>query len=162
MAAPHRSIDPILQGAKALIAEVGVRSANMIDIAARSAVARATVYNHFTDKDALLEALLKSEITRLTEVVADAPTQGEALFALSRELSTDRALAKIAISDPDYFLLLVRESESPIWNSVHSALSQSFGVRYRIVLTWLLGQLASPLTESESKSQAAAIASVLQ
>jgi len=55
----------LLDGARSLLSEVGVREANMISIADRSQVARATLYNHFRDKEEILHALVDSEIARM-------------------------------------------------------------------------------------------------
>ena len=65
MALQQRSHIAILAGAKTVISEVGSYESNMIDIAARAEVSRATVYNHFADKEEMMLTLLESEIQRL-------------------------------------------------------------------------------------------------
>ncbi len=50
----------ILEAAEEVFAEHGLFNSSMNDIAARAGVAVGTVYNHYTDKDALIEALFES------------------------------------------------------------------------------------------------------
>ena len=79
MASQNRTREAILQGAKLEIAEVGSYESNMVDISAKAQVSRATVYNHFADKDEMILALVESEIERLTELAqsADSPEQAQ-------------------------------------------------------------------------------------
>jgi AcrR family transcriptional regulator len=52
--------EAILTAAEAVFAEKGLQAARMEEIAARSGVAVGTLYNHFADRSALLEALVRS------------------------------------------------------------------------------------------------------
>ena len=45
--------ESIILAAKKLIAQAGFRAMNVIDLAAEAEVSRATLYNHFRDKDAI-------------------------------------------------------------------------------------------------------------
>ena len=74
MATNQRSRSAILRGAKIVITEVGSYESNMVDIAARAEVSRATVYNHFSDKEEMMLTLLESEIQRLFEIAKNAPS----------------------------------------------------------------------------------------
>ena len=85
----------LLDGARIVFAEVGVRNANMIEIADRSEVARATLYNHFRDKDELVAALIEDEIERLRNLIASAPDRREVLFLIANEISQNAALRKV-------------------------------------------------------------------
>jgi AcrR family transcriptional regulator len=154
MPANHKSRAAILAGAKALIAEVGSYQANMIDIASRAAVSRATVYNHFTDKSEMYRQLLESEIIRLGELARSAANPAEALYQLSCAISSDPALGKMISTDPVDIAHLVRVTSDPLWNLARETLRNIFGQNSEIILRWLLGQIASPLSERESRSQA--------
>ena len=55
----------ILDAAEAIFAERGFRGARIQDIAARARIAVGTVYNHFTDKDDVLGALLEERTEEL-------------------------------------------------------------------------------------------------
>ena len=100
MASQNRTREAILQGAKLEIAEVGSYESNMVDISAKAQVSRATVYNHFADKDEMILALVESEIERLTKLAQSADSPEQALLKLSRDISTDKALAKMRQTDP--------------------------------------------------------------
>src|SRR3954471_24246268 len=58
---------------------------SMAEIARRAGVVRATVYMHFTPREALLDAEMKDAVAQLAEATKEAePTQGEPEEALER------------------------------------------------------------------------------
>lgn len=59
----------ILDAAEEVFAERGLSAAHMNDIAGRAGVAVGTLYNHFTDRDALLKALIEQRRAGLYEVM---------------------------------------------------------------------------------------------
>ena len=59
----RRTEEAILSTTKSLIAQKGLTATSMIDISAESQVSRATLYNHYRDKNAVVQALLASELT---------------------------------------------------------------------------------------------------
>ena len=161
MATNKRSRTAILSGAKIVITEVGSYESNMNDIAARAEVSRATVYNHFSDKEEMMLSLVESEILRLFEIGKKAPTKRDALYALSIEISRDPALRKMVETDPLDIAKFVRVTEHPLWQLINSSLTTLFGESAGTVLRWLIGQIASPLTPAESAKQADQIARAL-
>jgi AcrR family transcriptional regulator len=154
MATINRSRSAILSGAKIVITEVGSYESNMNDIAARAEVSRATVYNHFSDKEEMMLSLLESEIYRLFEVGKQAPTKRDALYAISVEISKDLALRKMVETDPLDIAKFVKVTDHPLWLLIESSLESLFGESAGTVLRWLIGQVASPLTPAESALQA--------
>jgi AcrR family transcriptional regulator len=154
MATNQRSRTAILSGAKIVITEVGSYESNMNDIAARAEVSRATVYNHFSDKEEMMLSLLESEILRLIDLAKKAPTKRDALYALSVEISKDPALRKMVETDPLDIAKFVRVCDHPLWTLINDALAAAFGESSGVVLHWLIGQIASPLTPAESSKQA--------
>ena len=159
LAPAQRSRTAILAGAKTVIAEVGSFESNMVDIAARAQVSRATVYNHFADKEEMMFTLLESEILRLADLAASAPSPKDALLVLSREISGDKALRKMTETDANDIAAFVTIGEHPLWAIVQESLTKIFGLdNSSLVLHWLLGQVASPLTPAESAHQADQIA----
>jgi AcrR family transcriptional regulator len=154
MATNQRSRTAILLGAKIVITEVGSYESNMNDIAARAEVSRATVYNHFSDKEEMMLSLLESEILRLIDLAKKAPSKRDALYALSVEISKDPALRKMVETDPLDIAKFVRVCDHPLWHVVNEGLTSLFGESARVVLHWLIGQIASPLTPPESAQQA--------
>jgi hypothetical protein len=142
MANNQRSRTAILSGAKIVITEVGSYESNMNDIAARAEVSRATVYNHFSDKEEMMISLVESEIRRLYEVGKKAP------------ISRDPALRKMVVTDPLDIAKFVTVTGHPLWTLIKGSLDSLFGESSGAVLHWLIGQIASPLTPAESAKQA--------
>ena len=159
VAPAQRSRTAILAGAKIVITEVGSYESNMVDIAARAQVSRATVYNHFADKEEMMFSLLESEILRLVDLAKKSPSPKDALLTLSREISGDKALRKMTKTDPEHIAAFVTIGAHPIWALVQDSLAAIFGaVNSSLVLHWLLGQVASPLSAGESAQQSDQIA----
>ncbi|MBM3704087.1 MAG: helix-turn-helix transcriptional regulator [Actinobacteria bacterium] len=147
----NRTRTALLDGARLVLSEVGVREANMITIADRSRVARATLYNHFRDKEEILHALLDSEIARMSELAKSASNRSEVLFLLSRDIFDNGVLRKVAELEPHLIARMVTISESEKWGQVRETLqsvlycSRESG---ELVLRWLLSQFFSPVPES--------------
>jgi AcrR family transcriptional regulator len=150
----NKSRSAILAGAKKVITEVGSYESNMNDIAARAEVSRATVYNHFSDKEEMMLTLVESEIVRLFELAKASPTKRDALYLLSTQISQDPALAMMVKTDPLDIAKFVSLGEHPLWELVKQSLAALFGESSELVLRWLIGQIASPLTPAESAREA--------
>ncbi len=161
MATNQRSRIAILSGAKIVITEVGSYESNMNDIAARAEVSRATVYNHFSDKEEMMLSLLESEIRRLYELAKSAPTKRDALYILSIEISKDLALRKMVETDPLDIARFVTVRDHPLWTLVKDSLISLFGESAGTIFHWLLGQIGSPLSPAGSAKQADQLARAL-
>jgi len=162
MALQQRSHIAILAGAKTVISEVGSYESNLIDIAARAEVSRATVYNHFADKEEMMLTLLESEIQRLAALAQKSASPRDGLVTLSVEISKDPALRKMVETDPTDIAKFVTVSEHPLWSLVQESLTKIFGIdNAGLILHWLLGQIASPLTPAQSSHQADQLARAL-
>jgi AcrR family transcriptional regulator len=156
-ASQRRTEDAILQATKILISQSGLTKISMIDISSASEVARATLYNHFRDKQAVIEALLSSEVARIIEVSKSAGTPADALESLSIAISSDRALAGLREHDPALIAQLLIHSEHPLYLELARAifsLTQSQSAT-GLAMRWLLGQAVQPLTPEQSREQAA-------
>ena len=164
MATYQRSQIAILAGAKEVIAQVGSYESLMNDIAERAEVSRATIYNHFADREELMNALLASEVERLIEVARTAKSKADALFQLSRNISEDLALAKMVETDRDQVIALTTITGHPLWIAIHRAAAKVFGDDENsvgLLLRWLIAQVTSPLTAAQSQIQADRLASLL-
>ncbi len=161
MAINRRSRIAILRGAKIVITEVGSYESNMLDIAARAEVSRATVYNHFADKEEMMFSLLESEIHRLITLAKGAATKREALIKLSRAISEDAALRRMVQTDPAEIAKFVTVDGHPLWVLIRTSLADLFSGSSGLIMLWLIGQVASPLTPTESDQQAALLAGTL-
>jgi AcrR family transcriptional regulator len=152
----RRTQSAILNGTKSLIATVGLAKMSMIEIADTSEVSRATLYNHFRDKDSVIAALCESECARLIAIAQSAPNATDALELLSIQISTDGALAKMRLNDPAPLALGLAKTDTPLWSSMADALAAITGsqVLADCALRWLIGQVLQPLTPEDSRLQA--------
>jgi AcrR family transcriptional regulator len=154
----------IFNGAKLIIAEVGNYQSNIADIALRSEVSKATIYNQFADKAEMMECLVESEVIRLTDLALATSSRQEALYALSTAISQDEALRKLTQSDPSDIAKLVTISNHPTWVLAHQGIAKIFGADSAacgVILRWLIGQIASPITQEESLAQSKRLANSL-
>lgn len=60
----------IIEAATHLFLELGYDGTSMDDVAARAAVSKPTVYNHFADKKQLYAAVIQQTVARIDDVVA--------------------------------------------------------------------------------------------
>ena len=160
----NKSRVAILAGAKLVIAKVGNYQSNIADIAVSAQVAKATIYNQFADKAEMMESLVESEVIRLTELALAASSRQEGLALLSNAISQDLALRKLVESDPSDIARLVTITNHPTWVLVHQGIAKVFGADSAacgVILRWLIGQIASPITEEESVAQARRLAASL-
>ena len=160
-ASAHRRTEAaILEGTKDLISRKGISGLSMIEIADHSEVSRATLYNHFRDKDAVLSALVASEVERLAELAKKAGTPADALESLSQSISTDPALAAMRIYDADVLVAAMTNTASEhyitIAQIIFGATESKAGTG--IAMRWLLGQVMQPITAEQSREQAAHLA----
>jgi AcrR family transcriptional regulator len=158
--AHRRTEEAILQGTKELIARSGISGLSMIEIADHSEVSRATLYNHFRDKDAVLSALVASEVGRLAELATTAGTPADALESLSTSISSDPALAAMRQYDADVLVAAMTNTASEhyvtIAQIIFAATKSKAGTG--IAMRWLLGQVMQPITPEQSREQAAQLA----
>ena len=163
-ATSNKSRAAIFRGAKLIITEVGNYQSNIADIALRSEVSKATIYNQFADKAEMMECLVESEVIRLTQVALAASSRQEALYALSTAISQDEALRKLTQSDPSDIAKLVTISNHPTWVLAHQGIAKIFGADSAVcgvILRWLIGQIGSPITHEESLAQSKRLANSL-
>ena len=156
-ASAHRRTEAaILEGTKDLISRSGIAGLSMIEIADHSEVSRATLYNHYRDKDAVLAALVASEVARLAELATNAGTPADALESLSISISSDPAIAAMRIYDADALVSAMTNTASEhyitIAQIIFGATKSQAGTG--IAMRWLLGQAMQPITPEQSREQA--------
>ena len=164
MTSYRRTRSAILEGTKSLIATVGLQRTNMIEIADCSEVSRATLYNHFRDKNSVLRALLENEVERVLQLVEGEISPAQALVHLSSEISSDPALAMMRKTDPAILAQLFISIEDSFWQKIHSGLHRFLKNENlaQIAQLWLVGQVFQPVTGEQAREQAHAIASSMQ
>jgi hypothetical protein len=100
----------------------------------------------------------------LVELGLSASSRQEALYLLSTSISQDLALRKLVETDPTDIAKLVTISSHPTWVVAHQGIAKIFGADAAacgVVLRWLIGQIASPITQEESLAQSRRLASTL-
>lgn len=146
--------------ALALIAEKGLSQSNMIEIADRARVSRASLYNHFRDKNEVFLAVVEMEIERILALAMREKEVGARLQIISREISSHKALAAALAKDPATIASLLERHEGEIWSKIYQGLaaatsSDSMGTA--LVLRWLIGQIFIPLSAEHTLAQSARI-----
>lgn len=156
--------ESIILAAKKLIAIQGFRAMNMIELASEAEVSRATLYNHFRDKEAIGVALAQYEVESALSYLgtpidflvnfASLISQSEVLGALrkyDRELLPvifmPEALSSVGDSD-------LKVQAAALWRSVSETLKHRLGNAAPIAFLWLIGQTLAPLSPESIRVQA--------
>ena len=100
VATHRRTQSAILEATKGLIATTGLKKMSMIEIADASEVSRATLYNHYRDKESVIFALCESELARLVEIAQNAPDTRSALERISLQVLIE-GLPNISLQNSD-------------------------------------------------------------
>ena len=157
----RRTQNAVLEATKQLIATTGLKKMSMIEIADVSEVSRATLYNHYRDKDSVLRALCESEMQRLVAIAQAAPDTTTALEQISIEISQDKALAAMRTQDPDSLTIALAAQTDTLWKAFAIAMGHLLGTeKSQLVTRWLIGQALHPITPAQSRAQAEAITSI--
>jgi AcrR family transcriptional regulator len=161
VATHRRTQNAILEATKELIATTGLRKMSMIEIADVSEVSRATLYNHYRDKDSVIRSLCESEMQRLVEIAQAAPDVTSALELISIEISADKALAAMRRQDPDFLTLALSAQSDTLWKAFAIAMGHLLGQeKGELATRWLIGQALHPISSTQSRTQAEAITSL--
>ena len=152
----------LLEGARRAVAVQGSRQTTMNDIAARSGVAKATLYNHFRTKDDVWSALVEAEVR---EVAAECAELGlvDALAHAARRLSEHPALRRVADAEPAALAgLLTRRPTAAGWCAAEEAVRTRLAAEGMsgddLVLRWLASHLAMPASVPAIRAAAEALA----
>ena len=161
VATHRRTQNAILEATKQLIATTGLKKMSMIEIADVSEVSRATLYNHYRDKDSVIRSLCESEMQRLVGIAQVAPDATSALEQISIEVSADKALASMRRQDPEYLALALSAQNDTLWKAFSIAMGHLLGQeKGELAIRWLIGQALHPITSTQSRTQAEAITSI--
>ena len=161
VATHRRTQNAILEATKQLIATTGLKKMSMIEIADVSEVSRATLYNHYRDKESVIRSLCESEMQRLVVIAQAAPDATSALEQISVEISNDKALAALRTQDPDSLTIALAAQNDTMWKAFSIAMGHLLGIQKGELATrWLIGQALHPITPAQSRAQAEAITSI--
>lgn len=156
VATHRRTQTAILQATKELISSVGIKKMSMIEIADTSQVSRATLYNHYRDKESVLKALCEAEISGLVSLAQAAETSTDALEQMSLYVSSDTALAAMRKNDPELLSLVLSAQDDLLWQGFAIAISHLLpqSPNSQLAIRWLIGQALFPITAEQSRKQA--------
>jgi AcrR family transcriptional regulator len=145
--AMSRTRAALLAGAARAVAKSGTK-VTMSQVAVNSGVAKATLYNHFRTRDAVLSALLDHEVEVLLETFTHAPLD-RALVAVASNISNQPLLRALATVEPATLAAIARvDVTAPGWraarDAVQAALQRAGLGGTDIVLRWLASYLMTP------------------
>jgi TetR/AcrR family transcriptional regulator, transcriptional repressor of aconitase len=150
--------ESIIVAAKKLIAEQGFRAMNVVDLASEAEVSRATLYNHFRDKEAIGIALAQYEVEG---ALAFLGTPTDFLINFATVISQSEVLKALREHDrdllPTIFMPNYDEVAGPIWRQVGEVLNHRLGEAAPIAFIWLVGQALAPLSVESIKTQVEAM-----
>ena len=146
----------------------GVRKTTMVDVAARSGVAKATLYNHFRRKDDVLTALVETTVAELlATAVAVAGSDGlvAALVGAAHSLESSGPLRTTATKEPALLAPLLVPGPARGWLALRqgvasvllAAKAPNGPVEVEVVLRWLTSQLLWPLEHDHATAGAQAL-----
>jgi AcrR family transcriptional regulator len=145
--AMNRTRAALLDGARRAVEASGTKI-TMAQVAASAGVAKATLYNHFRTREAVLDALLLDEVARLVDRVAGLPVH-DALATTAAALSDNPLLRTLARVEPATVASLGRiDRTAPGWQRARAAVDAALAADGRgggeFVLRWLASFVVSP------------------
>jgi len=155
----------LLEATGECLARYGVRKTTMVDVAARSRVAKATLYNHFRTKDDLLVAYVEDRVATLTRAAVTTATASglpASLAELAEALREDPVLRRAAREEPAYLAPLAVPGSGRGWAAARTGAADVLTAarvpagsgQVALLLRWVTSQLLWPLAEEEGSVQA--------
>jgi AcrR family transcriptional regulator len=137
----------LLEGAARAVTSGGIKI-TMSQVATHSGVAKATLYNHFRTRDAVLAALLAHQVDALIERVASAPIE-RALVDAATAISNHPVVRALAGSEPAVLAALARvDTRIEGWRRVNDAVQATLAREglggASVVMRWLASYLVTP------------------
>jgi AcrR family transcriptional regulator len=162
--AMNRTRAALLDGARRAVEASGTKI-TMAQVAASAGVAKATLYNHFRTREAVLDALLQDEVRVLTERAAGKPL-ADALAATAAAISESPLLRTLARIEPATVAGLGRIDRTAIgWQRARAAVDAALSVDARgggeLVLRWLASFLLSPARPADIAADLAVLIAAL-
>ena len=150
------------------VARYGIRKTTMVDVASKSGVAKATLYNHFRTKDDVLAAVVEQQVADLVGAcVTTASSSGlvEALVHTAAVLGEHPALRKAADGEQQLLAPLMTPTAGRGWQLAREGIAAvltaggapSTPADVELVLRWCVSQVLWPLTKDEARPVAEAL-----
>ena len=152
-----RTRSALLQATADCVARYGIRKTTMVDVASKSGVAKATLYNHFRTKDDVLAALVEHRLAELVGAcVTTAAAAGleAALTQAANALASSAPLRKAAESEQALLAPLLTPGGGRGWQLARdgvaavltAARAPSGPAEVELVLRWCASQVLWPAT----------------
>ena len=161
-----RTRSALLAATAECVARYGIRKTTMVDVASKSRVAKATLYNHFRTKDDVLAALVEQQAAELVGAcVTVASAQGlvAGLTEAARLLADNPALRKAAQDEPALLAPLMSPGSGRGWQAARdgaAAFLTAAGTpggpaEVELLLRWVVSQVLWPLQPGTARTAAA-------
>jgi AcrR family transcriptional regulator len=162
--AMNRTRGALLDGARRAVEQSGTKI-TMAQVAAAAGVAKATLYNHFRTREAVLDALLLDEVTRLAER-GQAKPLADALAEVAAALSDSALLRTLARIEPATVAALGRiDRTARGWQLARTAVDAALGADGRgggeFVLRWLASFVLTPARPASIAADLAVLVAAL-
>jgi AcrR family transcriptional regulator len=158
--AMNRTRGALLEGARRAVAVNGTKI-TMAQVAAAAGVAKATLYNHFRTRDAVLAALLRDEIDGLVRDFGDLPLP-EALGGVANALAKHPLLRTLARLEPATLAVLgCVDVSADGWRQARDSVAQALAAHSLGGTDTVLRRLASYLITPAGSSSVAADLAVI-
>ena len=163
-----RTRSALLGATAECVARYGIRKTTMVDVASKSGVAKATLYNHFRTKDDVLAAVVEQQVADLVGAcVTTASSSGlvEALVHTATVLGDNPALRKAADGEQQLLAPLLTPTQGRGWQLAREGVAAvltaggapSGPADVDTLLRWCVSQVLWPLTREEAQAGAAAL-----
>jgi AcrR family transcriptional regulator len=129
--------EDILQAAREVLFDEGVRRATIDDVAARAEVSKGTVYLYFESKETILAHLVLEGLDILSDLLETAYAPKKDLAADERVRRLARAYLKFAKTNPRYFRLLMAFDHGRFRERVPAPLYQEIAEHSLSSLHWV-------------------------
>ena len=158
-----------LAGARAALAERGVRALTMVDVADKAGLARATLYNHVRDKESLLEMVIRDELATCESMLASGASVATSLGVTAGYLAGHPALVGIRNIEPAALTGLAAPGTDGLWEEARTCISRGLArdgrtpdaIAVDLVLRWLCSVVVAPAAPEALTGQARALAATV-
>ena len=166
----------VLRAAAECVERYGVRRTTMVDVASKSGVAKATLYNHFRTKDDVLVALVEAQVAALlaecAAVVGRTAARDRLAAALAHaalSISASRPLRRVASDEPALLAALATPDDGRTWQAarggvaelLHRCQAAEHPAAVDVVLRWVVAHAAWPATADSAAAEAALLSAGL-
>jgi AcrR family transcriptional regulator len=162
--AMSRTRSALMSGAGRAV-EVSGTKITMAQVAAAAGVAKATLYNHFRTREAVLDALLAAEVDALIDKFVGLPLE-ESLAGAAAAISKHPLRRTLALLEPQTLAAIGRIDEgAEPWHKASEAVEDMLSAHSRggadFVLRWLASYLLTPASNREIHSDLALLLAAL-